>query len=375
MNISEYDYIYPESAVALHPPEVRGESKLFVVDTQSGYLQADIYENLDKYVTAEDVLVRNVTKVFHARLFGRIVGIFGKDSDKIEIFITEPHAQSLEEYAKRQYDRQEKGFRLEFLTSKRKLKAEGLRYIDFGDGYRMKKVVATGESFTGIFYKQDGTITVEKLFKLFEDRGKVPLPPYIKRETLSTDDERYQTIFAQKLGSVAAPTASLNFTQTLENRLKDQGTAIAEITLHVGRGTFLPLRNDTIEMNVLHAEPFFVTKSTIEFLHHAKEGSKKIISMGTTTTRTLESIASQILSTEAKKDILSETQLFIYPPYEFRIVDGLLTNFHFPKSSLITLVDAFLGWKKSRLSWREIYEFAIKNDAKLFSYGDSMLII
>lgn len=375
MNISEYEYEYPESAIALHPPEKRGTSKLFIVNTRTGEIQIDSYENLDKYVTDQDILVRNVTKVFHARLFGRPVATFGKSSDYIEVFLTEPHAQSLEEYANRQYDKQEKGFRLEFLAAKRKLKVDGLKYIDFGDGYRMKKVVSTGESFTGIFYKQDGPITVEKLFKLFEEKGKVPLPPYIKRNTISSDDERYQTIFAEKLGSVAAPTASLNFTKTLEERLKKQGTAIEEVILHVGRGTFLPLRNEVIEQNVLHSEPFFVKKETIGNIRRAKSEAKRIIAMGTTTTRTLETIAKLILDTNEPKDILSETTLFVYPPYSFKVVDGLLTNFHFPKSSLITLVDAFLQSKQAMLSWRDIYEFAIKNDAKLFSYGDSMLIL
>ncbi len=375
MNISEYDFQFPDSAIALHPPEIRGSSKLFIVDTSTGKITIDTYENLDKYVTSNDILVRNITKVFHARLFGRAVTTFGKSSEPLEIFITEPHAQSLEEYAERQYDKNEKGFRLEFLTAKRKLKIDALKYIDFGDGYRMKKVVSTGESFTGIFYRQDGKITVEKLFTLFEERGKVPLPPYIKRNTDSTDDARYQTVFAKKMGSVAAPTASLNFTKTLEKRLLDQGTKIAEVTLHVGRGTFLPLRHDIIEQNVLHSEPFFVSSETIQMIKTAKNKNQRVISMGTTTTRTLETVAKNIISTGESKNILSETQLFVYPPFKFSIVDGLLTNFHFPKSSLITLVDAFLQYKKSKVTWREIYDFAIKNDAKLFSYGDSMLIL
>lgn len=375
MHISEYDYNFPQESIALHPPKERGASKLFIVHTETGVIEIDKYENLDKYLTPQDLLVRNVTKVFHARLFGKIIKRGGYEGGEIEIFITEPHAQSLEEYTNRQYDPIERGFRLEFLAAKKKLNLVLVDEIDFGDGYRMKKMEMQRDSFSGVFYKTDEKITVDKLFSLFEEKGKVPLPPYIKRATNDEDDLRYQTIFAKKLGSVAAPTASLNFTKTLEERLLKQGTKIEEITLHVGRGTFLPLRNERIESNVLHAEPFYAKGEVIEHIRNAKREHIKVIAMGTTTTRTLETIANRILNETSASDILSETQLFIYPPYNFKIVDGLLTNFHFPKSSLITLVDAFLRWKNSKLSWWGIYQFAMKNEAKLFSYGDSMLIL
>lgn len=376
MNVSEYDYRFPESAIAIRPPEVRGMSKLFVVFTQTGEIMIDQYDRLDKYLTEKDVLVRNITKVFHARLFGNPITHSGEKLTPIEIFLTEPHAQSLDEYAKRQYIPKEKGFKLEFLAAKRKLKLYEINHIDFGDGYLMKSIVEKGESFEGIFCKENGELLVDELFKLFEKKGKVPLPPYIKRDTDAADDLRYQTIFARKLGSVAAPTASLNFTNELENRLVAQGTDIKEVTLHVGRGTFLPLRDETIEKNILHKEPFYVSRETISALHNAKYALKRVVAMGTTTTRTLETIAHNILDEKnGAVGILSETQLFIYPPYNFQVVDGLLTNFHFPKSSLITLVDAFLQYKKAKLSWRQIYDFAIEYDAKLFSYGDSMLLI
>jgi len=299
----------------------------------------------------------------------------GQSGKRVEVFFTEPHAQSLEEYARRQYDPKEKGYKLEFLTALRGIRLDSIRYIDFGDNLRLKKISKNNDSLTGILYKTDSDFSVEELFTMFEQKGKVPLPPYIKRSTVVSDDERYQTIFAEKLGSVAAPTASLNFTKTLEARLAKQGTAIAEVTLHVGRGTFMPLRHERIEDNILHSEPYFVKNSTITALHLAKQDQKRIIAMGTTTTRTLESIAPQILDANTSHDILSETKLFVYPPFRFKIVDGLLTNFHFPRSSLITLVDAFLQYKRSKLSWRTIYEFAMKNEARLFSYGDSMLIL
>ncbi|PJA15407.1 tRNA preQ1(34) S-adenosylmethionine ribosyltransferase-isomerase QueA [Candidatus Dojkabacteria bacterium CG_4_10_14_0_2_um_filter_Dojkabacteria_WS6_41_15] len=375
MNLSDYDYQFPQDAIAMYPPEKRGTTKLFVVNTQTGEIEIDQYENLDKHLTAQDVLVRNITKVFHARLFGMAINKTGQSGKQVEVFFTEPHAQSLEEYARRQYDPKEKGYKLEFLTALRGIRLDSIRYIDFGDNLRLKKISKNNDSLTGILYKTDSDFSVEELFTMFEQKGKVPLPPYIKRSTVVSDDERYQTIFAEKLGSVAAPTASLNFTKTLEARLAKQGTAIAEVTLHVGRGTFMPLRHERIEDNILHSEPYFVKNSTITALHLAKQDQKRIIAMGTTTTRTLESIAPQILDANTSHDILSETKLFVYPPFRFKIVDGLLTNFHFPRSSLITLVDAFLQYKRSKLSWRTIYEFAMKNEARLFSYGDSMLIL
>lgn len=376
MNISEYDYVYPEDAIAMHPPAVRGESKLFVVLTQTGEIIEDRYNQLSEYLGSGDVLVRNITKVFHARLHGTPVTNSGEKLPEIEVFVSEPHAQSLEEYVLRNFDTKRNGFVLEFLSAKRKIKLSQLAYIEFGNGFALRDLEEKGDSFIGLFYRIDRAITVEQLFELFEKFGKVPLPPYIKRQTDSSDEDRYQTIFAKKTGSVAAPTASLNFTKELEQELTKKKVAIEEVTLHVGRGTFMPLREEEIEKNVLHAEPFYVRAEAIEHIKQSKVNMQRIIAMGTTTTRVLESIAPEILAfNETSKEIISETQLFIYPPYQFKIIDGLLTNFHFPKSSLITLVDAFLQYKHSKLSWNEIYAFAIRHEAKLFSYGDSMLIL
>lgn len=376
MNITEYDYAFPEEAIALHPPAIRGESKLFVVFTQTGEIVEDLYKNLNNYLGKGDVLVRNITKVFHARLFGTPITREGKQLQTIEVFVAEPHAQSLEEYAHRNYDPKRQGFTLEFLSAKRKIKLGELSHIEFGNGYAVRDLVNNGDSFFGLFYKEGQNISVQQLFELFEKLGKVPLPPYIKRQTVSQDEDRYQTIFAEKTGSVAAPTASLNFTKELERTLLSQGVAIEDVTLHVGRGTFMPLREAEIEKNVLHSEPFYVSKETMEHLKNAKVNLQRIIAMGTTTTRVLESTASAVLAFSSPPiEVLSETQLFIYPPYKFQVIDGLLTNFHFPKSSLITLVDAFLQHKNSKISWKEIYSFAVMHGAKLFSYGDSMLIL
>lgn len=376
MHISEYDYDYPEQAIALHPPKKRGGSKLFVVLTQTGEIIQDVYENLDRYIASTDVLVRNTTKVFRARIQGVPVLQDKTRAPECEIFLTEPHAQTFEEYAARQYDQEANGYRLVFLAPKRKLFLSQLNYVDFGNGVRIKAISERAGAFEGVFCREYEKLSVDELFAFFEQTGKVPLPPYIRRETEAADAARYQTIFAEKLGSVAAPTASLNFTKTLEKRLRRQGTTLVDVTLHVGRGTFLPLRHDDIEKNELHFEPYFLSASAARSLHQAKFAMRRVIAMGTTAMRTLETVASELLQHDYEaRDLSGETNLFIYPPFEFRLVDALVTNFHFPKSSLITLVDAFLQHKQAKQTWREIYEYAIQNDAKLFSYGDSLLIL
>ena len=218
MNLSDYDYQFSQDAIAMYPPDKRGTTKLFVVNTQTGEIMIDQYENLDKYLTAQDVLVRNITKVFHARLFGMAINKTGQSGKQVEVFFTEPHAQSLEEYARRQYDPKEKGYKLEFLTALKGIRLDSIRYIDFGDNLRLKKIIKNNDSLFGILYKTDSDFSVEELFTMFEKKGKVPLPPYIKRSTVVSDDLRYQTIFAEKMGSVAAPTASLNFTKTINSQ-------------------------------------------------------------------------------------------------------------------------------------------------------------
>ncbi len=374
MHISEYNYEFPQEAIAMFPPEERGSTKLFVVDTQKATIAISRYDELDQFFDTNWHLVRNVTKVFHARLFGVPQYSDGSARETVEIFITEPRAQSLDEYIARQWSEEFQGFELEFLSTLKRNQLSQLVSIQGDDDFEWVNVRKIDDAFRAILRKRSSKITAQDIFELLEQKGKVPLPPYIKRDTITADDARYQTIFAKKTGSVAAPTASLNFTKALEKRLQNKKVTIDEIILHVGRGTFMPLRDETIEKNVLHHEPIYIPTETLQSLYEAKTRGQRVVAIGTTVTRTLETVAQQIM-TKQVQPILDETNLFIYPPYEFKIIDGLLTNFHFPKSSLITLVDAFLRHKNSKLSWREIYEFGIKNDAKLFSYGDSMLII
>lgn len=375
MNIGQYDYEYPESAIALHPPKVRGQSKLFVVDTHTGGIVVDLYEHLDRYLFPTDTLVRNITRVFHARLFATAHFGDGSTVSHVEVFITEPHAQTLDEYATRQYVPSERGFLLQFLTPLKRKKMKSLSHFSFEKGLELVAIRIKEDAYEGIFRLHEGQLTVEQLFDFFAKTGKVPLPPYIKRNTVELDESRYQTIFAQHTGSVAAPTASLNFTSSLESRLRQKNVQLAEVTLHVGRGTFLPLRNEIIEENVLHSEPFFISEHEYSVLSQSLSLSRRIIAMGTTVVRTLESVSKEITAVAEGKVLTGETNLFIYPPFQFSVVSGLLTNFHFPKSSLITLVDAFLQWKKCPITWRDVYGYAIEHNAKLFSYGDSMLVL
>lgn len=374
MTISDYSYDFPDEAIALYPPEKRGETKLFVVNSAIGTIDVTTYSSLLDYFDAGDCIVRNNTKVFRARLFGTLIHPHGEKKNRdVEVFLIEPHAQSLEEYVKRVYDPVKSGFRLSFMGSLKRRYVQNGAYIQLSDGIRVEDIAFEGDSYSGIFKKNEGTFTPDELFEMIESNAEVPLPPYLNRKPEAPDLERYQTVFAKYKGSVAAPTASLNFTKEMEIQAERRNIDIEDVTLHVGRGTFLPLKNEKIEENILHTEPFFIPKNVAMRIRNAMSSGKKICALGTTVTRTLESSYEYIQNGEGW---MGDTNLFIYPPYNFEIVNTLLTNFHFPKSSLITLVDAFLQFKQSKLNWKEIYDYAIREkNAKLFSYGDSMLIL
>jgi S-adenosylmethionine:tRNA ribosyltransferase-isomerase len=208
------------------------------------------------------------------------------------------------------------------------------------------------------------------ILSLAEKAGSVPLPPYMHRDATKQDIERYQTIFAKQPGSVAAPTASLNFTQNLEQKLHDKGVRIVYLTLHVGLGTFLPIRSDELESHNMHSEYFEIPKSTIQTIQKAKIKGSKIIAIGTTVARTLEFAHSQILHQEPS-NTSGEADIFIYPGYKFKVVDALLTNFHAPKSTVLMLTAAFAGWDNLNHAYSE----AIEEKYAFLSYGDSMLIL
>ena len=207
------------------------------------------------------------------------------------------------------------------------------------------------------------------LWDIAEDEGSVPLPPYMHREEEPGDRERYQTVFAKEKGSVAAPTASLNMTPELLERLKDKGIEICELTLHVGLGTFMPIRVEDVTQHKMHQEYFEIPNETTEIIRKAKKEGRRVIAVGTTVTRTLEFAASHILG--GGTNIAGEADIFIYPGYKFKIINGLLTNFHAPESTVLMMAAAFAGWNNLLAA----YEHALQHSYRFLSYGDSMLIL
>lgn len=371
MHISNYDYQFPEEATALFPPKVRGESKLFVVYTQTGKIEITTYSKLAQYLGAGDLVVRNTSKVLKARLIPQKTVLDASEiPGKFEVFILSSETLTYEEYLAN--NAKENGFVIKCLVRGKRNKLKIGAKFTFTEEW-IGEITAYTEDYAEIIFQSSKKQASVHDFLLFiQEVGHVPIPPYLKREDVAQDEERYQTIFSNQFGSVAAPTASLNFTQSLENELKEQNVRLTDVILHVGLGTFKPLTNEVVEQNKLHTETFFVPAASVNELRLARSKSRRIVAIGTTALRTLESMTE--IPTE-NKDISGNTDIFIYPPYDFKIADTLLTNFHQPKSSLIVLVDAFLQWKQSKLSWKQIYEFAIQNEAKLFSYGDSMLIL
>jgi S-adenosylmethionine:tRNA ribosyltransferase-isomerase len=340
MKLSDYNYKLPKERIAQHPPQKRGDAKLLVLDKNTGTIKDKKYSDVLEYLKPGDVVVLNNTKVIKARLEA-----IGGDGKKYELLLTEKHGNEEDKFHHKAMYRGK-------LT-------EGMDLAI--DKYNVRVL--------GVY--EDGTALLESsndFMEIAESLGHVPLPPYMKREDTKEDRKRYQTEFAKSEGSVAAPTASLNFTDELIEKLKDKGVEICYLTLHVGLGTFMPIRVDDIKKHKMHSEWFSIPKSTIEKIKKAKNNNDKVLAVGTTVTRTLEYSADKIMN--STESIEGEADIFIYPGYEFKIVDMLLTNFHAPKSTVLMLAGAFAGWNNLLNS----YEHAIKKDYKFLSYGDSMLI-
>ena len=237
--------------------------------------------------------------------------------------------------------------------------------FSFGDGKLIAKVIATGE---------DGNRTVEfrcdgNFFATLDEIGQMPLPPYIKEKL--ENKERYQTVYSREVGSAAAPTAGLHFTPEQLEQIKSMGVNIAYVTLHVGLGTFRPVKVDSITEHHMHSEHYYMPAETATLIADAKKNGNRVISVGTTSCRTLESVAEFFGEIEAGKEYDGYTDIFIYPPHEFKVIDGLITNFHLPESTLIMLVSAFLGYENTM----NVYKTAVREKYRFFSFGDSMAIL
>lgn len=342
MKVDLFDFYLPEELIAQVPLANRTDSRLMVIDKQTGELQHDIFKHITEYFRPGDCLVLNDTRVLPARLFGS-----KEDTGaNIEVLLLK-HGE---------------GDCWETLVKPAKRVKEGTR-ITFGDGSLSAICVGTSNhggrilefQYEGIFYE------------VLEALGEMPLPPYIKEQL--DDRERYQTVFARERGSAAAPTAGLHFTESLLNELRDHGVHIAFITLHVGLGTFRPVSVEDVNDHDMHAEFYQVTEGTARLLNSVREQGGRIITVGTTSTRTLETLAT---AHEGKFVADSGwTNIFIYPGYDFKGIDGMITNFHLPKSTLIMLVSALAG----REHVLHAYETAVKEKYRFFSFGDAMLIL
>lgn len=340
MRVTDYSYDLPAQCIAQFPPAERGASRLLALDRHTGSIAHRQYTDLVDYLQPGDVVVLNNTKVIKARLLA--VNQAGK---KRELLLLEDHHNT--DFTRRN------------VLFRGKIHQGELLAVN-GTEIRVEQIIDGGTAEIS---------SQTNLLELAEQVGAVPLPPYMQREATAEDTERYQTVFAQEPGSVAAPTASLNFTEELKQRLLQKGVQIAYLTLHVGLGTFLPIRSDDIEDHEMHSEYFEIPTATVKSIQNAIHNGSNIVAVGTTIVRSLEFSAEQILQGPAKT-LSGEANIFIYPGYEFKIVSTLLTNFHAPKSTVLMMAAAFAGWGNLEVAYKD----AINEKYAFLSYGDSMLI-
>jgi len=351
MNVSDFDFELPESLIAQHPSDQRGGSRLLVL-RRDGTIEHATFGDLDRHLVPGDLLVLNNTRVFPARLLGRRVPTGGV----VECLLLNPDpsdpgsdvweclvhpGQKLKPGAQIMFDRAGVGIEGEVLS----MHFQGRRTI------RLRTTDPGG------------------LAHAIDCVGHIPLPPYIKRHDEASDKERYQTIYARDRGSVAAPTAGLHFTATHLAELAARGIEVAEVTLHVGYGTFKPVKVERVEEHVVDAERFVVSSETADALTRARRERRRIIAVGTTTVRTLESLPMN--PDGAVLGGSGQTTLFIHPGHQFQLADAMITNFHLPRSSLLMLVAAFAGRERVLAAYRE----AVQERYRFYSYGDAMLIL
>ncbi|MFH7815160.1 tRNA preQ1(34) S-adenosylmethionine ribosyltransferase-isomerase QueA [Bacillus subtilis] len=342
MKVDLFDFELPERLIAQVPLEQRDASRLMVLDKHTGELTDSSFKHIISFFNEGDCLVLNNTRVLPARLFGT-----KEDTGaKVELLLL----------------KQETGDKWETLAKPAKRVKKGT-VVTFGDG-RLKAICTEELEHGGrkMEFQYDGIF-----YEVLESLGEMPLPPYIKEQL--DDKERYQTVYSKEIGSAAAPTAGLHFTEEILQQLKDKGVQIEFITLHVGLGTFRPVSADEVEEHNMHAEFYQMSEETAAALNKVRENGGRIISVGTTSTRTLEMIAGE--HDGQFKASSGWTSIFIYPGYEFKAIDGMITNFHLPKSSLIMLVSALAG----RENILRAYNHAVEEEYRFFSFGDAMLII
>jgi S-adenosylmethionine:tRNA ribosyltransferase-isomerase len=349
--LSDYDYTLPPELIAQQPAQQRDQARLMIMERRSGTLHHRRFAELPRMLTSRDLLVINNTRVVPARLFGRKA-----TGGRVEVLILD-YAGGLERLAT------EGAFSAECLVKASKKPKPGAQF-HFSEDLCAEVVSSTEESH---FLRFSSRGSFEKVLQQI---GAIPLPPYIKRDVSgerSRDREDYQTVYAACDGAVAAPTAGLHFTRELMDALADKGIPVVPLTLHVGYGTFLPVRVDDIRAHRMHAERFRLAPQTAETINRHKAQGGRIVAVGTTSVRTLEyacDAQGRLRALEGHND------LYIYPGYRFRMVDAMITNFHLPQSTLLMLVSAFAGRDAVLAAYRE----AVRRGYRFFSYGDGMLI-
>ena len=340
MNVKDYYYDLPEELIAQDPLEDRSSSRLMVLDRQTGDVEHRHFTDILEYLHPGDCLVINNTKVIPARLFG----VKEDTQAKIEVLLLKRKENDI----------------WETLVKPGKKAKPGTKLV-FGDGLLTAEVVDVVEEGNRLIqFHYDGIFE-----EILDQLGQMPLPPYITHQL--KDKNRYQTVYAKYDGSAAAPTAGLHFTKELLQKVKDMGVDIAEVTLHVGLGTFRPVKVENVLDHHMHSEFYMVSQEAADKINRAKESGHRVIAVGTTSTRTLEAAADE---NGRLHETSGWTEIFIYPGYQFKVIDALITNFHLPQSTLVMLVSALAG----REHVLHAYEIAVKEKYRFFSFGDAMLI-
>ena len=340
MKVSEFDYELPEELIAQTPILKRDESRLMVLNRENKTIENKIFKDILDYLKPGDVLVRNNTKVLPARIYGK------KDTGaNVEFLLLKNIENDIWETIVRPGNKLHVGAK-----------------VIFGDGLLEAEVLEILPGGTRkVNFKYDGIFN-----EILDQIGLMPLPPYIHEELKQKD--RYQTVYAKYQGSAAAPTAGLHFTDDLLQKLEEKGVEIANVTLHVGIGTFRPVKVDKVEEHEMHSEHFYIKQEDVDKINKAKKEGRRVIAVGTTSSRVLESIADE---KGMVKQIETDTNIFIYPGYKFKCVDALITNFHLPQSTLIMLVSALAG----KDFVMEAYRQAVEERYRFFSFGDAMIIL
>ncbi len=348
MNTSDFNFELPDGLIAQHPVAVRDESRLMVLDRSARRIGHRRFCELQQFLRPGDLLVINNTRVLPARVIGRKPGTGGK----VELFFLEECAPGEWDILLRSRRRPRPGDRIE-------IGSDGAHAVMLADGTDGRASIRLGGGLTAM--------------QIMEQFGDTPLPPYIQRQetgdqmSAREDAERYQTVFAKHPGAVAAPTAGLHFTPELLARIEDHGIRRAEITLHVGIGTFRPVASEKVEDHVMESERYEISGRTAELIAETKRHGGRIVAVGSTSVRTLENAAAE--SGEVRAGA-GRTNLFIFPPFTFRVVDAIITNFHLPRSTLMMMMSAFAG----REFLLRAYAEAVRDNYRFFSYGDAMLI-